>query len=169
STTTVLPPTTTTMNYCTEEKGMNQPLDIQPNQVKSYPLPEQPTSGDINPTSTTPGFNYPTINPQINVTLDQPASLTLIYLPVDRPNHPSNVETFVVQFVYPNGTKSEEFPSNIPSISATTTTTPSGMSTEKTPTTSVIVPPSNKSPQVDLSPNVELPINTIIMITIIST
>ncbi|CAF3238098.1 unnamed protein product, partial [Rotaria sp. Silwood2] len=40
---------------------------------------------------------------------------------------------------------------------------------EKTPTTSVIVPPSNKSPQVDLSPNVELPINTIIMITIIST
>ncbi|CAF4869614.1 unnamed protein product, partial [Rotaria sp. Silwood2] len=33
--------------------------------LKLIPLPEQPTSGDINPTSTTPGFNYPTINPQI--------------------------------------------------------------------------------------------------------
>ena len=158
ATTTTLPPTTTTMNYCTAEQGMNQPLTITPDQVNSNPSP-QPTTPltGINPTSTTPGVDFPTPNPQITVTLDQPTTLTLIYLPVDRPNQPSNVVQFQVVFVYPDGTTSQPF----------TSTTPSPIFT--TPGTTTIVPPSNASPQVDLPPNFQVPQNTTIVITITST
>jgi hypothetical protein len=172
-TTTALPPTTTTMNYCIQEQGMNQPLTIQSNQVTSNPLPDQTTPlSNINPTSTTPGVNFTSMVPQINITLDQPAALTLIYLPVDSPNQPSNVNQFTVQFLYPNGTLSPELPSTIPSISGTTTTTPStGAPSETTtpPFISGFVPPSAVSPQVDLPPNFNVPANTTVIITITST
>ena len=177
STTPSLPPTTTTMNYCVEENGMNQPLTIQPNQFISYPSPNQTTpSGNINPTSTTPGLDFPTKNPKINVTLDQPATLTVIYVPVDRPKQPSNVNGFTVVFVYPNGDASPPFNSEIPSggstTTTTTTTTPSSgvpSETTTTPSTSGIVPPSDVSPQVDLPTNFRLPTGTVIVITITST
>jgi hypothetical protein len=161
------------MIYCSEENGMNQPLTIQPNQVISNPLYDQTTPpGDINPTTTTPGLNFSSPNPQINITLGQPATLTLIYLPVDRPNQPTNVNQFVVVFAYPNGTTSQQFTSEIPSTSSTTTTTPStGVPSQTTtaPSTSGIVSPSNVSPQINLPPNFEVPQYTIIMITGIST
>jgi hypothetical protein len=171
--TTTFPPTTTTMNYCAEEKGMNQPLNITPSQVASSPLPDQITpAGDINPTSTKPGLNFPSTTPQINITFDQPATITVIYLPVDRPNQPTNVDEFVVVFVYPNGTTSDQFTSEIPStVETTTTTTPSGLPSETTttPSTSGLVPPSDVSPQVDLPPNFHVPQGTKVMITITST
>jgi hypothetical protein len=163
------------MNYCTEELGMNQPLTIQPNQVTSSPPSDQTTpSGDINPTTTTttPGLNFSSPNPQINITLDQPASITVIYLPVDRPNQPTNVDQFTVVFVYPNGTTSEEFTSEIPSTGSTTTTTPSTgapSATTAIPTPSGIVPPSGVSPQVDLPPNFQVPNGTIVIVNITST
>lgn len=178
STTPALPPTTTTMNYCVEEKGMNQPLTIRPDQVKSNPTPEQTTPpGDINPTSTTPGLDFTTMNPQINVTFDQPATLTVIYLPVDRPNEPSNVEEFTVVFVYPDGTTSRPYDSIIPSSTgaATTTTTtpatgePSSQATTTPSTTGGVVPPSSQSPQVDLPTNFQVPEGTTVVITITST
>jgi hypothetical protein len=178
TTTTTLPPTTTTMNFCVEEKGMNQPLTITPDQIQSNPQPQQTTpSGDINPTPGTPGLNYPSPNPQINVTLNQPTTLTVIYLPVDTPNKPSNVQTFQVVFVYPNGTTSTPFTSIIPSTSTTTTTTtttpsPSAGAPSQpltTPSPTAVVPPSSASPQVDLPPNFQLPPNTIVVITITST
>jgi hypothetical protein len=166
-TTTTLAPTTTTMNFCVEEKGMNQPLTITPDQIQSNPSPTPTTPpGDINPTPGTPGLNYPSPNPQINVTLNQPTTLTVIYLPVDTPNKPSNVQTFQVVFVYPNGTTSTPFSSIVPSTS-TTTTTPSPVFT--TPSTTAVVLPSSTSPQVDLPPNFQLPPNTIVVITITST
>jgi hypothetical protein len=174
TTTTTLPPTTTTMNFCVEEKGMNQPLTITPDQVQSNPQP-QPTTppGDINPTPGTPGLNYPSPNPQINVTLNQPTTLTVIYLPVDTPNKPSNVQTFQVVFVYPNGTTSTPFTSIIPSTSTTTTTTTPSTGTPSpvftTPSTTAVVLPSSTSPQVDLPPNFQLPPNTVVVITITST
>ena len=170
-TTTGLPPTTTTMNYCTEEKGMNQPLHIIPNQVTSIPQPEQTTPpGDINPTSTTPGLNYPSPNPQISVLLDQPATLTIVYIPTDRPNQPSNVDKFDVVFVYPNGSTSETFKSEIPLEGQTTTTPPSGIpSGATTPSPSEVVPPSGVSPQVDLPSNFRVPEGTTIIFRIIST
>ena len=176
TTTTTLPPTTTTMNYCTEEKGMNQPLTITPDQVTSNPQPQSttPLSG-INPTSTTPGLDFPTPNPQINVTLDQPATLTVVYLPVDRPDKPSNVVQFQVEFVYPNGTTSTPFNSttaSTPSATSTSTTTPSPGTPSTIFTTlgtTTIVPPSDVSPQVDLPPNFRVPADTIVVITIIST
>jgi hypothetical protein len=156
------------MNFCIEEKGMNQPLTITPDQVQSNPSPTPTTPpGDINPTPGTPGLNYSSPNPQINVTLNQPATLTVIYLPVDTPNKPSNVQTFQVVFVYPNGTTSQPYSSIIPSTSATTTTTPSPIATTPSPT--AIVPPSNASPQVDLPPNFRVPENTTVVITITST
>ena len=112
------------MNYCTQEKGMNQPLNIRPDQVTSNPPSNQTTPpSDINPTSSTPGLNFPSNNTQINVTLDQPATLTIIYVPTNRPNQPTNVDEFVVVFVYPNGTTSRLYTSQIPSSSTTTTTT----------------------------------------------
>jgi len=163
------------MNYCTEELGMNQPLTIQPNQVTSSPPSDQTIpSGDINPTTitTTPGLNFSSPNPQINITLDQPASLTVIYVPVDRPDQPTNVDQFTVVFVYPNGTTSQQFTSEIPSTGSTTTTTPSTGAPSETPTTpspSGIVPPSNVSPQVDLPPNFQVPNGTIVIVTITST
>jgi hypothetical protein len=176
-TTTTLQPTTTTMNYCIQENGMNQPLTIQPNQVTSYPPYDQTTpQGDINPTSTTPGLNFSSPNPQINVILTQTASLTVIYIPTDRPNQPTNVDQFAVVFVYPNGTTSPSFTSQIPSVSGTTTTTttpapstgvPSGTST--TPIPSGIVPPSDVSPQVDLPPNFQVPNGTTVVLNIKST
>ncbi len=173
STTPALPPTTTTMNYCAEEKGMNQPLTIRPDQVQSNPTPDQTTPpGDINPTSTTPGLDFSTMNPQINVTFDQPATLTVIYVPVDRPNEPSNVEEFTVVFVFPNGTILPSYNSNIPSPGATTTTPATGVPSPATttPTTpSAVVPPSPQSPQVDLPPNFQVPSGTIVIITITST
>jgi hypothetical protein len=176
TTTTTLPPTTTTMNYCTEEKGMNQPLTITPDQVTSNPQPESttPLSG-INPTSTTPGLDFPTPNPQINVTLDQPATLTVVYLPVDRTDKPSNVVQFQVEFVYPNGTTSTPFNSttaSTPSTTSTSTTTPSPGTPSTIFTTlgtTTVVPPSGVSPQVDLPPNFRVPADTIVVITIIST
>ncbi len=174
-TTTTLSPTTTTMNYCTEENGMNQPLTIQPNQVTSNYSYDQTTSPtDINPTTTSPGLNFPSTNPLINITLNQPATLTLLYLPTDRPNQPTNVNEFSVVFVYPNGTPSVELISQIPSSSGTTTTTttPSTRAlseTTTTPSPSGIVPPSNVSPQVDLPPNFQVPNGTVLMIMITST
>ena len=173
ATTTTLPPTTTTMNYCTQQNGMNQPLTITPDQVISNP-PPQPTTplSGINPTSTTSGLDFPTPNPQINVTLDQPAILTVVYLPVDRPNQPSNVQQFQVVFVYPNGTTSTPFTSTTASIPSTTsistsTTTPSTIFT--TSGTTTIVPPSNVSPQVNLPSNFYAPEDTTVVITITST
>jgi hypothetical protein len=160
------------MNYCVEENGMNQPLTIQPNQVSSNQPFDQttPSTGDINPTTTTPGLNFPSTNPLINVTLDQPAALTVIYVPTDRPNQPTNVEQFVVTFVYPNGTTSQTFLSQTPSISGTTPS--AGVPSETTttlPTPSGVVPPSADSPQVDLPPNFQVPANTIVIINITST
>jgi hypothetical protein len=173
-TTSALPPTTTTMNYCTEEKGMNQPLTIQPDQITSSP-PSNPTtpSGDINPTTGTPGLDFPSSNPVITVTFNQPATLTVIYVPTDRPTQPTTVETFTIQFVYPNGTTSEVFPSQTPSATGITTTTAStataGETTTTLPTPSGVIPPSPSSPQVDLPPNFQIPQNTTIIITVTST
>ncbi|CAF5088956.1 unnamed protein product, partial [Rotaria sp. Silwood1] len=171
TTTTGLPPTTTTMNYCIEEKGMNQPLYIPRSKVSSNPPPERITSDGINPTPTTPGFNYPSTNPVINITLEQPVTLTLIYLPVDRSINPTNVNEFVVQFFYPNGTNSTIFTSKIPSKGKKTTRTPSGILSQTTTIPSIdgIVLPSDMSPQVDLSPNFQVPQQTTIKITITST
>jgi hypothetical protein len=165
------------MNYCVEENGMNQPLTIQPNQVTSNQPYNQttPATGDINPTTSTLGLNFPSTNPLINITLDQPASLTLVYVPTDRPNQPTNVNRFVVVFVYPNGTSSQPFPSQILSTSGTTTTTPSSIglpsgTSMTTPTTpSGVVPPSDVSPQVNLPPNFQVPQSTIITISGITT
>jgi hypothetical protein len=163
------------MNYCIQENGMNQPLPIQPNQVTSYPPNDQTIpQGDINPKSTTPGLNFSSPNPQINITLNQPASLTVIYIPTDRPNQPTNVDEFVVVFVYPNSTTSPSFTSQIPSTGRTTTTTPSASTgapsqISTTPSPSGIVPPSDVSPQVDLPPNFQVPIGTVVIINITST
>ncbi len=176
TTTTTLPSTTTTINYCTEETGMNQPLTIQPNQVTSSPSNNNTTPSDINPTTTTtPGLDFPSPNPQINITFTQPAALTVIYVPTDRPDQPTNVEQFVVVFLYPNQTSSEAFPSETPSSTTTTTTTSTTPSTgapsetSTTPSTSGIVLPSNVSPQVDLPPNFRVPEGTIVIINITST
>ena len=174
-TTTSLPPTTTTMNYCVENNGMNQPLTIQPSQVTSNPPPSNGTSfSNINPTPNSPGVDYSTPNPTIYITNNQPATLTVVYLPTDRPNNPSNVQQFTVQFQYPNGTTTQPFPSTIaPSPSSTTTSTPSttGSSTTTTtpPSTTGVVLPSNASPQVNLPANFNVPNGTVTIITITST
>jgi hypothetical protein len=163
------------MNYCVEENGMNQPLTIQPNQVTSDQPYDQttPTTGDINPTTSTLGLNFPSTGPLINITLVQPATLTLVYLPTDRPNQPTNVEQFALVFAYPNGTISDQFTSQTPSTSGTTPSSgvPSGTTTTTTtPTTpSGVVPPSDVSPQVDLPPNFQVPNGTVLMIVITST
>ncbi len=167
--------TTTTMQYCTKTNGMNQPITIQTNQVVSNPSYDQTSpTGDINPTtSTTPGLNFSSTNVVINITLLQPATLTLVYLPTDRPNQPTNVKEFLLVFVYPNGTTSAEFTSNLPSTSGTTTTTtPStgaSSATTATPSPSGVVPPSDNSPQVDLPSNFQVPNGTVLMIVISST
>lgn len=149
---------------------MNQPLYIDSKQVKSSPPPEPTTEGSLNPTSTTPGLSYSSPNPTINITLDQPTTLTLIYLPVDRPNEPSNVKEFTVVFYYPDGTTSKDYPSETPLLAGTTTTS-AGLPTETTttPSTNVIYPPSSMSPRVDLPPNFNVPEKTIVSITITST
>jgi hypothetical protein len=109
----------------------------------------------------------------INITLVQPATLTLVYLPTDRPNQPTNVEQFALVFAYPNGTISDQFTSQTPSTSGTTPSSgvPSGTTTTTTtPTTpSGVVPPSDVSPQVDLPPNFQVPNGTVLMIVITST
>ncbi len=169
TTTTTLPPITTTMNYCTQQNGMNQPLTIQPGQVSfDSPSDQSPSSTDINPTSITPGFTFTTPNPRINVTLDQPTTLTVIYLPNDRPNQPSNVKDFGVVFIYPDGSTSQPFTSTTVSTSSaiTSTTTPLAGTT---PGTTTIVPPSDVSPQVNLPANFDLPQKTTLMIMITST
>ena len=149
---------------------MNQPLNIQPSQVSfDSPSDQSPSSTDINPTSTTTGFTFTTtLNPRINVTLDQPTTLTVIYLPNDRPNQPSNVKDFAVVFIYPDGSTSQPFPSTTVSTSSavTSTTTPLAGTT---PGTTTIVPPSDVSPQVNLPPNFDLPQKTTVMIMITST
>jgi len=173
TTTTTLPPTTTTMNYCVEENGMNQPLSISPQQVTSSPSNDQTTPlNNINPTLTSPGIDFPSPNPQINVTTNQPASLTVIYIPTNIPNQPTTVEQFTVTFVFPNGTTSQTFPSTTPSSTTTTTPSPSTSvpgETTTTPSATSIVPPSGVSPQVDLPPNFKVPENTTIIIQITST
>jgi hypothetical protein len=161
------------MNFCVEENGMNQPLTITSNQVQFDSPPTQST--DINPTPTTPGLAFTTPNPRISVTLNQPTTLTLIYLPVGRPNNPSNVKDFAVVLTYPNGTTSTPYTSTAASTSSSTTTTAptssavtlSSIST--TPSTPAVVPPSNASPQVDLPPNFNVPQNTVVTIMITST
>jgi hypothetical protein len=173
TTTTTLPPTTTTMNFCVEENGMNQPLTITSDQVQFDSPPTQST--DINPTPTTPGLTFTTPNPRISVTLTQPTTLTVIYLPVDRPNNPSNVNDFAVVLTYPNGTTSTPYTSTTASTSApTTTTTPTPSAgtpplSSTTPSPAGVVPPSNASPQVDLPPNFVVPQNTVVTIVITST
>ena len=149
---------------------MNQPLTIQPGQVSfDSPSNQSPSSTDINPTSTTTGFTFTTTpNPRINVTLDQPTTLTVIYLPNDRPNQPSNVKDFGVVFIYPDGSKSQPFTSTTVSTSSaiTSTTTPSAGTT---PGTTTVVPPSDVSPRVDLPTNFDVPAKTTMIIMITST
>jgi hypothetical protein len=160
------------MNYCVEENGMNQPLTIQPNQVTSNQPFDQttPPTGNINPTTSTPGLNFPSTSPLINITLVQPATLTLIYLPTDRPNQLTNVQQFELVFAYPNGTLSQQYTSQTLSTSGTTTTTPStGAPSGTTTTPSGVVPPSDVSPQVDLPTNFQVPNGTVLMIMITST
>ncbi len=173
TTTTTLPSTTTKTSFCLEERGMDQPLTIQPSQVASDSSLDQTTpSGDINPTTSTSGLNFTSKNPQINVTLVHPAALTLIYVPTNRPNEQTNVKQFGVQIAFPNGTVSEEFISEIPSASTTPTTittTGAPLETTTTPSTSGVVPPSDVSPQVDLPPNSRVPAGTQLIITIKST
>jgi hypothetical protein len=168
TTTTTLSPTTTTMNYCVEENGMNQPLTITSDQVQFDSPPTQST--DINPTPTTPGLTFTTPNPRISVTLTQPTTLTVIYLPVDRPNNPSNVNDFAVVLTYPNGTTSSPYTSTTPSASSqTTTTTPIPTAASTTPSPAGVVPLSNVSPRVDLPPNFDVPQNTVVTIVITTT
>jgi hypothetical protein len=173
TTTTTVPPTTTTMNFCVEENGMNQPLTITSNQVQFDSPPTQST--DINPTPTTPGLTFTTPNPRISVTLTQPTTLTVIYLPVDRPNNPSNVKDFAVVLTYPNGTTSTPYTSTTPSTgSPTTTTTPTPSagapsSASTTPSPAGVVPLSDVSPRVDLPPNFLVPQNTVVTIMITTT
>ena len=165
------------MNYCALQGGMNQPLPIEAGQVKYNPQPSPPSSPSSPPTSInpkTPGVNFPTLNPQINITIVKETTLTVVYIPTDRPNQRTNVKQFVIVFVYPNGTKSDDIPSTSPSTSATTTTTtaPSAgapSATTTTPSTGAIVPPSDKSPQVDLLPNFRVPAGTTIVIRIMLT
>ena len=179
--TTALAPITTAMNYCTEQQGMNQPQYIDSTQVTSNPPPQPTTQGSLNPTSTTPGLDYPSPTPNINITFIQPATLTLIYLPVDRSNQPSNVNAFTVVFYYPNGTTSKDYPSEKPPIGATTPITSTSTSTGSplstgippetttTPSTNVVFPPSNISPRVNLPPNFNVPNGTVLSITVTST
>jgi hypothetical protein len=168
TTTTTLSPTTTTMNYCVEENGMNQPLTITSDQVQFDSPPTQST--DINPTPTTPGLTFTTPNPRISVTLTQPTTLTVIYLPVDRPNNPSNVNDFAVVLTYPNGTTSSPYTSTTPSASSqTTTTTPIPTAASTTPSPAGVVPLSDVSPRVDLPPNFDVPQNTVVTIVITTT
>jgi hypothetical protein len=178
TTTATLPPTTTTMNYCVEEQGMNAPMTIDSTQVAYKPNPDVTTPpGDINPTVSTPGLTFTNeMNPTINVTLNQPATLTLIYVPTDKPNYPSNVNEFIVIFVFPNGTTSTPQTSTISgSVDTTTTTTTSGLlsqtttTTVATGTTPAVQPPSGVSPQVDLPPNFQVPADTTVIIIITST
>ena len=149
---------------------MNQPLTIQPSQVSfDSPSDQSPSSTDINPTSKTTGFTFTTTpNPRIKVTLDQPTTLTVIYLPNDRPNQPSNVKDFAVVFIYPDGSTSQPFPSTTVSTSSaiTSTTTPLAGTT---PGTTTVVPPSDVSPQVNLPADFDLPEKTTLMIMITST
>ena len=158
------PSTTTTIPVCNEETGMDEPVDIQPEQVSYSEQPEETSPpGDINPTTTTPGLNFPSDNPEISVTLDSPATVTVVYIPTDRPDEPSNVDEFTVVFVYPDGTTSETFTSTPPSPSESSETTTT------TPTPSDTVAPSDESPKVILPPNFEVPEGTTIVITITST
>ena len=168
-TTSTLPPTTSAMKYCEETNGMNQPVDIQPGQVSSNPSPSNPSpSGDINPTTTKPGLNFPSDKPQINFTLTQSQEINIIYVPNNRPGKPTTVEEFTVQFLFPNGTLSPVFTSVIPSTSGTTTpSTGAGSESTTTPSTvNGIVPPSDSSPQVQLSENYDVPKDTIIIFTV---
>lgn len=158
------------MNYCVEERGMNQPLTIRSDQVSTNPFVE---STNINPTASSPGISFPTIEPTIeptiNITLEQLATLTVIYLPSPQPISPSNVNEFQVQFTFPNQTTSPWFTSIIPNRATGTTTTPStGVLSETTPTAG-IVGPSPSSPQVDLPANYRVPENTVVSIKITGT
>ena len=167
TTTTSFTPTTTTMNYCVEERGMNQPLIIRTDQVSTNP---SVTPTDINPTSSTSGLNFTTMNPEISIRLDQPATLTLVYLPVDRTDQPSNVREFNLVFVYPNGSQSDTYPSTNPDDF---TTTPSSGTTSETTTavstTAGVFPPSILSPQVNLPTNFQVPEGTVLVIKITRT
>lgn len=143
---------------------MNQPLDIKPEQVATNPTPNNPSpSGDINPTTSTPGFNFPSDKPEITITLDEPATLTAIYIPTDRPNEPSNVEAFTVKIVFPNGT-SETFTSVTPSA-----TTPTETTTTPASSSNGLVPLAAGSPQVQLPPNYEVPKDAKVIIEITKT
>ena len=151
---------------------MNRPLDIQPSQVNSQPSPDNKPGSGINPTTSTPGFDFSTNKPQINVTFDIPTTLVVVYLPTDRPNEQTSAKQFTVTFVYPNGTKSQPFPSVTPSSSGTTTTPSTGAPSETSTTTpfeSGFVPPSVNSPQVKLPPNFQVPNGTIAVIDVTET
>ena len=152
---------------------MNRPLDIQPSQVTSQPSVDNKPGSSINPTTSTPGLDFSTNKPQINVTFDKPTTLVVVYLPTDRPNEQTSAKQFTVTFVYPNGTKSQAFPSVTPSSSGTTTTTPSTGAPSETTTTppfeSGFVPPSVNSPQVKLPPNFQVPDGTIAVIDVTET
>lgn len=168
STTTTLPPTTAAMNYCAEGRGMNEPLNIRPDQVVTS---SSVSPADINPTSSTPGLNFTTMNPKVNVTLDQPATITLLFIPTNIRELPTNVEEFEVLFLYPNGTLSTSYISTIGTVPSTTTVS-SGQPLETTTATSSSSPsytPSPSSPRVELPVNFQVPPGTIIIITIVQT
>jgi len=167
--TTSIPPTTNPMQYCTEQLGMNRPYDIPQSAFENI-NPQldttQLSTSDINPTLDKPGFTLDRMNPTINIQLPQDATITNIYIPIDKP---SNVEQFQVQFFYPNHTDSPIFTSQIPSASQTTSSSlPSATSTKPSPIDRLL--PSDKSPQIlDLPQNFQVPKDTTVLITITKT
>jgi hypothetical protein len=168
-TTTSLPPTTTTTKYCVAEGGMNQPLNIPTSKVTSDDSTvNQPI--DINPNSTNPGVTFSNSQPSLTFPLDKSQEFTVLYLPNDRPNQPSNIQSFNVTVYTPNTDQPQTFQSTKPSASSTTTSTPSTGATSTTPsTTTAVVPLTPASPRVEFLPGTTFPAGSTIIITITGT
>jgi len=143
---------------------MNQPLAIQPNQVTTNPPRDNPSSpADINPTTTTPGYDFSSPTPRIEIKLDEPETITAFYIPTNRVDLPTTVEEFTVTIIFPDGETFGPFPSETPSPSSPSETTTT------TPAPGNVVGPSPGSPQVTLPANFNVPKDTVVIIDVTDT
>ena len=149
----------TTTKYCADQNGMSTPLIIQSNQVTSNQnlTSTTPSDASINPTESKPGFTFPNTNAFVNITLQKPATIALVYIASTRPYQPTNVLHFLLIIVYQNGS-TVELSSVVPSGDSTSPTSPAIVNG--------YVLPSSRDPQVELSSSTELPKGTVLMIVL---
>ncbi|CAF1170552.1 unnamed protein product, partial [Didymodactylos carnosus] len=154
--------TTTTIDFCSLVQGMNQPLDLVPEDVTILSAIPPYTVTDLNPNSTGISFYpQPDDTPSIIYKFPQESVVTTISIP---PPSITNVEVVTAYILYPNDTRSDVFTSG-GALTTTTSTTPSGQSTPSSIGGQATTPTSGQQTTIHFPQDFVVPVDSELFLT----